>query len=316
MPPTRVAMVGTRQAMASRATRPKDSSLAGQQQQIGERQDVGDVVELAEEVDAVLNAGAMGDPFRGGAVGAIADHEQARGQLAGDAGEDADHIGGALDGAEVREVHEDLFAVGGVAGASLGALLGAERHVDIAVDEVGDDLDGAFGVEVLDGFFAQVIRNRGDSVALVDAEPCDGQVGMVEADEGDVGAVQGGDEGQALAIAGEHFARQKRRDGVRDGVVDVEQIELVVVGDLGHARGEREVVGRELKERVIGDRNFVEGDVLLAPAEAEGLRIGDEVDLMAGGGQLDAELGSDDAAAAVGGIAGDADLHKEPGYRV
>jgi hypothetical protein len=37
---------------------------------------------------------------------------------------------------------------------------------------------------------------------------------------------------------------------------------------------------------------------------------------MAGGGQLDAELGGDDAAAAVGGIAGDSDLHKRTRYRV
>jgi hypothetical protein len=34
------------------------------------------------------------------------------------------------------------------------------------------------------------------------------------------------------------------------------------------------------------------------------------VDLVAARGELDAELGGDDAGAAVGGITGDADLHK------
>jgi len=103
---------------------------------------------------------------------------------------------------------------------------------------------------------------------------------------------------------------------MRDGVVDVEEVELVIGGDFGHARGEGEVVGRVFEERVVGDGDFVKLDVLLAAAEAEGLRVGDEVDLVASGGELDAELGGDDSAAAVGGIAGDSDLHGEPGYRV
>ena len=51
-------------------------------------------------------------------------------------------------------------------------------------------------------------------------------------------------------------------------------------------------------------------DVALPAAQAKGLRVGDEVHLMAARGELDAKLGGDDAAAAVGGIAGDADLHR------
>ena len=121
-----------------------------------------------------------------------------------------------------------------------------------------------------------------------------------------------GDEGKtSTARAGwcEHLAGEKRADGVRDGVVDVEEIERVELGDLGHARGEGEVVGRVLEERIVGDGDFVEVDVGFAAGEAEGLRVGDEVDLVAAGGEFDAELGGDDAGAAVGGIAGDADLH-------
>ena len=38
--------------------------------------------------------------------------------------------------------------------------------------------------------------------------------------------------------------------------------------------------------------------------------------MVAGGSQLDAELGGDDTAAAIGWIAGNSDLHKWPGYRV
>jgi hypothetical protein len=50
-------------------------------------------------------------------------------------------------------------------------------------------------------------------------------------------------------------------------------------------------------------------DAFVAAAEAEGLRVGDEVDLVAEGGQFDAEFRGHHAGAAVGGIAGDADAH-------
>ncbi len=144
----------------------------------------------------------------------------------------------------------------------------------------------------------------------VDAEARDGEIGAVEADERDVGAVERGDEGQVDALGGEHLAREQRGDGVRDRVVDVQEIEGVDLGDLGHAGGEREVVGRVLEERVVGDGDLVVADVGFAAVEAEGLRVGDEVDLVAARGELDAELGGDNAGTAVGGIAGDADLHK------
>ena len=57
----------------------------------------------------------------------------------------------------------------------------------------------------------------------------------------------------------------------------------------------------------------MEVDVGFAAGEAEGLRVSDEVDLVAAGGEFDAEFGRDDAAAAVGGVTGDADLHRLPG---
>jgi hypothetical protein len=53
-------------------------------------------------------------------------------------------------------------------------------------------------------------------------------------------------------------------------------------------------------------------DVLLAASQTEGLRISNEVDLMPGCGEFNAELGGDNTAAAVGGIAGNSDLHNVP----
>ena len=113
------------------------------------------------------------------------------------------------------------------------------------------------------------------------------------------------------ALRGEHLAGKQSGDGVRNGVVNVQEIERVELGDLGHARGEGEIVGRVFEERIVGDGDFVIVDVFFAAVEAEGLRVGDEVNFVAAGSELDAELGGDDAGAAVGGIAGDADLHSE-----
>ncbi len=115
--------------------------------------------------------------------------------------------------------------------------------------------------------------------------------------------------GRLAAVGGEHVPGEQGADGVRDGVVDVQEIERVELGDLGHAGGESEIVGRVLEEGIVGDGHFVEVDVGLAAGEAEGLGVGDEVDVVAAGGEFDAEFGGDDSAAAVGGIAGDADLH-------
>ena len=247
-----------------------------------------------------------------GAVGAVADHHQPRRKRLGDAREDRNDVQNALDRAEVGEVHEQLLIVRGVARAH-GGELGGDAHVHVAVDEVADDLDLALDVEGLAGAVAQVAGDGGDAVRLLDAELRDGQVGAVQANQRDVGAVQRGDERQIAAARGlllrlQHLARQQRGERVRDRVVNVEQVERVELGDLGHARGQRQVVGRMLEQRVVVDIDLVEVDVGFAAVQAERRRRGDEVDFVAARGKLDAELGGDDAAAAVGGVAGDADL--------
>jgi len=96
---------------------------------------------------------------------------------------------------------------------------------------------------------------------------------------------------------------------VGNGVVDVQNIEAVLLGDLRHARGKGQAVGRVLEERIVGDLHFVIEDVG-ALAEADGVRVGDEMDLVAAVGQLQSELRGDDAAAAVGGVTSDPDSHE------
>ena len=89
----------------------------------------------------------------------------------------------------------------------------------------------------------------------------------------------------------------------------MQQIEVVIFGHFRHARGQRQRVRRKFKQWIIRDRDFVKMNSLFAAAEAKWLRVGDEMNVMAAIGQLDSQLRGDYAAAAIGGITGDADFH-------
>jgi hypothetical protein len=99
---------------------------------------------------------------------------------------------------------------------------------------------------------------------------------------------------------------------VRDSVVDVEEVELVCFGHFGHAGCQGETVGLVLKEGIVADLDLVVVNSWRFAAKANRIGIGDEVNLVPARGQLDAKLGGDDAAAAVSGIASDADSHRDP----
>jgi hypothetical protein len=92
-------------------------------------------------------------------------------------------------------VYEQAFAGPGEARTLLGDELRV-ANVKVAIDEVADDFDLACDAEVFAGALAQVGGDGGDAVRLVDAEARNGEIGAVEADESDVGAVEGGDEGR------------------------------------------------------------------------------------------------------------------------
>src|SRR5665213_121351 len=71
----------------------------------------------------------------------------------------------------------------------------------------------------------------------------------------------------------------------------------------------REIVGRILEERIADDIHLVIENPGGEVAQAEGLLVRDEVDLVAARRERYAELRRDGAGSAVRGIAGDADLH-------
>ena len=89
----------------------------------------------------------------------------------------------------------------------------------------------------------------------------------------------------------------------------VQQVEVVQFGDFGHAGRERQVVGRIVKQRIARHLDFVEMNVGLGFRQPDGLRVRDEVNVVAALRQFQAQLGGHHSAAAVGRITRDPDLH-------
>ena len=81
----------------------------------------------------------------------------------------------------------------------------------------------------------------------------------VAADEGGVGAVEGGDDARLL-LRREHGAGEDGGGGVGDGVMDVENIEAMIAADFGHFDGERQGVIGVFEEAVVVDADGVEVD--------------------------------------------------------
>ena len=124
-----------------------------------------------------------------------------------DAGKNLDHVEDPLHRPEVRKVEQDFFSRIGVTRAGIFPPV-TQRFVFVAVNEIGNDFDGPQDAEIVHGFLSQVIRDRGDTITLFDAEAGNGQIRSVQPHQGDVGAMQRGDEGQIFAFSSIWRARR------------------------------------------------------------------------------------------------------------
>src|SRR5262249_44662377 len=190
-----------------------------------------------------------------------------------------DGVGDALYRTKIRKVHEDGLAAGRDLRTEFAVGFAGVR---VAVDEVGDYFDGALDVELFDGLIQQIFRDGGYAVGLLDGEAHDRQKAAVAADQCNVGAVQRGDEWQASRLS--HGARKMRADRVRNGVVNVENVERLGLEDFDHFCGEGERVWRVIEERVGRDVDFVEENVRVGGIHANRRGVGDEVNVVAARG--------------------------------
>ena len=244
------------------------------------------------------------------AVGPVADEQELARELGADPREHPDHVADALDGAEVADVREDPLALGREGELEVGLVGFAEA---LEVDEVGHDLDRAADREAREGVVLEARRDGRDGVGGVDPELDHRLEGGVLPDERDVGPVQRRDEGHAQPARAQDLPREERDGGVGDGVVDVQQVELLALDHLDELRRQRGVVGGVLEQRVVHPRHLVVVHVGRVAREARRLAVADEVHVVTAAREREPELGGDDAGAAVGGVAHDPDAERVVG---
>ncbi len=153
--------------------------------------------------------------------------------------------------------------------------------------------------------------DAGHAIRANNPEARNWKVRRIKTDKRNVGSMQCGDDGEIAALVGKHLLGEQCAHGVRDGIVNVQKIERVELGDLSHSGRKCKIVGWVFEKWVVCDGYFVKMNVGLSAGETEGLRVGDEVNFMATCREFDSEFRGDDSTAAISRIAGDADLHRD-----
>ena len=280
--------------------------LARHQEKVGAGQELVDRGVLAQEEHIVLDPEPAGGVGGLGALGTVSDQHQPGRHVRADAGKDADHFGHSLHGPEVGDVHDDLLAARGQHLAVAGDASPPEER---GVHEVGDDLNALGGhLKVPDRGVPEEAGDGGHALGAHDREAGDRPEGRVKAHQRHVGSVEGGEE-RRRPVAVQHLLRDPGRGGVGNGVVDVHHVQLLAEGGVVDRRRKGQGVGRMLEEGIAVDLHLVQVDALVEARKAKGLGVGHEVDLVAALGQADPQGRRDGPGAAVGGVAGDPDLH-------
>ena len=281
--------------------------VAGQQKEIGAGQQRRNRVDLSEKHHVLGDAELTRFGFSLDALRAVADHHQHRRHVLVDAGKHAHDIAHAFHRSKVGDVHQHFPAP---------RRLGGDRElvptavVMLGIDEVRDHLDVTpHTPERAIRFVAQVVGHRGHAVGFLDGEARDRVERALLADDGDIGAVQRGHHAYIGVPFPQHLARYPGTGRMRDGVVTMQDIELMIAHDLVHAHGECEVIRRILEQRIASDIHLVKPDPRQKTRQAKRLLVRDEVYLVTASGERNTEFSRHGARATVRWVAGDTDLH-------
>ena len=91
----------------------------------------------------------------------------------------------------------------------------------LEVNEIGDDLDILGDLEMVVGVLFQEVGDGGHTVRIVDTESYDRFVGRIFANQGDVGAMQCGDDRNMDPVPFKYLFGQVGRRSVGDGVMNM-----------------------------------------------------------------------------------------------
>ena len=279
-----------------------------QQEQIRLRQQPDDVLGLADHLDMRRQAKLPDELLRFAPVGPLADDRQPRGDAFADAREDLDHGVDLLDRPQVRDVHHQLLARRAQARAQRRIRRAA---MEAAIQEIRDHFDRALDRHLALGVVAQARGNRRHRIGLIDAKRHRFAIRGIGAENRDVGAVQRRDGARHVRAGrrGEDLPGQVRRGGMRDGVMRVDDVELMRARHLHQPVGEREQVLRFAEQRIARRVDAMKADPRVRLAQPERRLAADDVRLVAASREAARQLGGDHAASAHRGIADDPDVH-------
>ena len=153
------------------------------------------------------------------------------------------------------------------------------------------------------------MRNRGDTVRFLESIFRDRQVRSIGAHEGDVSSMQRRYHGQSTMTL-DRLAREDRANRMRDGVMHMQQIEILVFSYGRHLRRQRQRVRLMLEQRIRHHLDFMKTHALIQFSQPRRQSRGDEMHGVPALGKFFPELRAHNAAATIGRIDCDADIHE------
>ena len=205
------------------------------------------------------NPRSRAPPAGRGQIGTVTHQQQTRRYPFADAAKQLDHHAGPLHRSEVRDVNHEL-RVGRATPVACRQTLVGNPPVVLTVEEVGNDLDPRPHRQLPVGIVAQAGGNGGNAVRLVDGERNRLQVGRIASDQGDVCAVQRGDDPRNMAVArsGEDLPGEIGGGRMRHRVVRMNDVESAFAANLDDLVGQRQQVLRLPEQRIAGCADAVE----------------------------------------------------------
>ena len=180
--------------------------------------------------------------------------------------------------------------------------------VYVEVEKIRNHLDILRGdSKVAHCLVLEELGHRGDALRSEDRKTGDRLEGRVDPHQSDVRAVKGGHYGRTLVA--EHLLRDPRRRGVRNRVMNVDQVQIVGLRGVVQRDRQSQRVRGMLEEGIPLHLHFVEKDPFVEMTQAEGLGVRYEVDLVAPIGELDPQRRGHGSRPTVRRITRHADFH-------
>ena len=176
----------------------------------------------------------------------------------------------------------------------------------LRIDKVRNDLDRALDLKFSDSLLVKVTADRGHPIRALDAETGDRFEARLRPDQGDIRAVKSGDDLDRMVPA-QHFLGDPGARGVRDRIMDVQQVEAVFLGDRMHFYRQGQRIGLVLEQGVARNLDLVKINIAVKAFQTVRQGVRDEMYLMPLQRQLLTQLGGQYSAASESRVTGDSD---------